>query len=439
MAAVATQARRVQARVWTAADSRWVGWTCAAAFLLRLVFVLLVERKDFALSDPFYYHSIAVNLAEGNGFDGPTGVPTAEWPPLFPFLLSFVYRVFGHDPVGGEVFNVFLGTATVGLLYLVALRVLGRREARFCAVFLAVLPGQIFFCDVLLSETLSTFVLVAFVALMIVLPMRPWAFVVLGLVIGLATLTRGEGPLMLVIPLAVWWGRVPTRELVRRTVILVLAMLVVVVPWTIRNASELHAFIPVANNSGPTFWSGHNPDADGGATYPGRELNLRVAKYPEPEREVKFAALLRSEGIDYAVHHPTRELVLIPLRFLSLLRGDSQIIPIWVNTGSSPPITRAGILRLGVLADVAFYGLLTLFTLALLVYGRRLLVNAALRGILVYFAASLVLYCVVLYGNFRYRVPLEPLMLLVAAPLVVRIWRLRDQVTPRRAADAATQ
>jgi hypothetical protein len=33
---------------------------------------------------------------------------------------------------------------------------------------------------------------------------------------------------------------------------------------------------------------------------------------------------------------------------------------------------------------------------------------------------SLILYRFVLYGNYRYRMPLEPAMILLAAPLLVR-------------------
>ena len=40
-------------------------------------------------------------------------------------------------------------------------------------------------------------------------------------------------------------------------------------------------------------------------------------------------------------------------------------------------------------------------------------------------AISLVLYGFVLYGNFRYRMPLQPVMILLAAPLVTRLWEQR--------------
>ena len=50
-----------------------------------------------------------------------------------------------------------------------------------------------------------------------------------------------------------------------------------------------------------------------------------------------------------------------------------------------------------------------------------------LRGVLVYLAISVVLYGFVFFGFFRYLAGLEPLMLLVAAPLIARLRILRAQ------------
>ena len=65
-----------------------------------------------------------------------------------------------------------------------------------------------------------------------------------------------------------------------------------------------------------------------------------------------------------------------------------------------------------------WFGLLAAFVLSLWAFGRSLLRNGLLRAVLVYFGVSLLLYLIVLYGNFRYRAPLEPLMLLRHGPAV---------------------
>ena len=60
--------------------------------------------------------------------------------------------------------------------------------------------------------------------------------------------------------------------------VLVAAMALTIAPWTIRNAIEMDAFIPVATNASTTLWSGHNSEANGGATYASPELLARIPK-----------------------------------------------------------------------------------------------------------------------------------------------------------------
>ena len=91
----------------------------------------------------------------------------------------------------------------------------------------------------------------------------------------------------------------------------------------------------------------------------------------------------------------------------------------WVNapgTGESPPISPIQAERIGVIADLGYYGLLTLTVLG------RASCSAAGSGrspigriIGTSFVTALVLYGFVYYGNYRYRLPYEPLMVLVAA------------------------
>ena len=83
---------------------------------------------------------------------------------------------------------------------------LGRREARVAAGFFAILPGPLYMTGLFLSETIFIFELVGFLALP-GLPAgpRPGSPPLLGLALGIAALTRGEGFLMVAIPLAAWW------------------------------------------------------------------------------------------------------------------------------------------------------------------------------------------------------------------------------------------
>jgi 4-amino-4-deoxy-L-arabinose transferase-like glycosyltransferase len=437
--------RRLSARVLLeSTDARRAAALCAFALLLRIGFVLVVERRPAfpsgsfvsaamaqqlaasgLFSDAFFYHHTAELLASGHGFASNAGVPTAQWPPLFPLLLSLVYRITGPEPLAGELMNALLGGLTVPLLYVLALRTFGRLEATIAAGFLAVFPGQILWPDVLLSETLYTLLLVSFFVLVALLPRRPWSVAVLGVAVGLATLTRGEAVLLVPAVMAVWWHDLPRARLLVWTAALVAVAGLTVAPWTIRNAIAMDAFVPLSTNASITLWSGHNPDANGAQVYAPRSL-LREVQGRGKEREIGESELLRRKAFEFMGSHPGRELELIPLKLLNLNRGDSWALE-WVNAGrpGSRPIGADLTTPVRVIADSAYFGLLAATILALILLGRGLWQQRVVRGVLVLFAGALVTYGFVYYGNYRYRASLEPLMMLVSAPLLARLWRLR--------------
>jgi 4-amino-4-deoxy-L-arabinose transferase-like glycosyltransferase len=405
------------------------------AFVLRTAFVLVWGRTASGPNDTLFYEIAAGQLANGDGFSTLTGAPTAHWPPGFPFLISLGYRAFGIHLKLVFVLNVVLATATAVLLYVVATHMLGRAAGRFAGTAFALLPGPIFFTGLFLSETTFIFLLVGVLALALLLPERSWTPVVLGVALALTALTRGEGLLMPVIPLAMWWGHVDRRTWIRRALLLLGTMAVCIAPWTIRNAIVMDSFIPVATNPSTTLWSGHNPDANGGPTYAPPELLARIPTgLSSPEHEVAEAHLLRTEAIHWAVRNPRKELGLIPRRLLALNTGDRLALTTWSNAPGAREVRTSGLIVLSVLGDAGGYAVLFVALASLVLLGPRRLwrLHPGMQAVLAYLVVSLFAYGVVYYGQFRYRVPLEPLMLLVGAPLAAAVWSQRARL--RRAA-----
>jgi 4-amino-4-deoxy-L-arabinose transferase-like glycosyltransferase len=414
-------------------DIRWMVGLGMAAFAIRLWFVLSVGQTRFSFNDAAVYNAIATSLAHGHGFRGYFGQSTAQWPPGYPLALALVYRVFGSHPTGGEVLNAVLGGATVPLMYFAVRRTLGRVEAIFVGGFMALLLGQVFFTDVLIAETQFTFLVAALLAVLsVVQPSRARSAVFVGLVLGAATLTRGEGFLLVVVPLAMWSSALPRRVLLRQAGIMLAVMLTFVVPWTVRNAIVMHSFIPLSTDFASTFWAGHNPDANGGPVEPSQRLLAQIKTPPtSPNRELEIQSLLRRKAVSWMLSHPLDELRLIPEKLIALGSGDGQAIALWLDSQASvqhPVLSQNAQARLNILADVGSYGLFVLFVLSLLVYGRALWRRRPiLRGPLAYLCLAVCLYGFVFFGSFRYHSTLEPLMLLVAAPLAARLWALRAQ------------
>jgi hypothetical protein len=275
--------------------------------------------------------------------------------------------------------------------------------------------------------------------------------VALGFVIGLTALTRGEGVLMAVIPLAMWWG-MPRGAWLRRAALLLGVMVLTVAPWTIRNAIVMDAFIPVASNASETLWSGHNPTANGGPTYapasllPRRQRDVDVlkqlAKDPAAvarlggttgssrggeKTEVESARVLRHEAVDWAIHNPMKELGLVPRKLLALNGGVTRLFDAWINAPGDRQLGTSSLIVFTILGDGLGYFLLFVTLASLVLLGPRRLWRSspAMRGILAYLSTCLVVYGFVYFGQQRYRVPMEPFMALVATPLLLAVWTHR--------------
>jgi 4-amino-4-deoxy-L-arabinose transferase-like glycosyltransferase len=409
------------------ADLRLLAGVGALAFVARLLFALAVQRDLSVFNDELFYHHAAETLSDGQGLRATAGGPTAQWPPAYPFALSLVYRITGPEPLAGQALNALIGAFTVVGLFLLARRLFGRREAVVAALLLAVLPGQVLWSDVLLAETPYALVLVAFFLALAALPPRPLVALGVGALIGLAALVRGEGLLLFPAALTAWWPVLSRRAFAVRAATAGVAALVVIAPWTLRNAVVMDAFIPLSSNASITLYSGHNPRADGAQNYAPASVGAGLPAFG-PEREVAESKRLRREALDYMVTHPLREAELVPLKLLNLARGDSHAME-WVNTarpGEPRPIRGRYVTPIRVAADSTWFALLAGTLASTVVFGRAFWRDPVLRGVLVLFAVALVAYGFVYYGNFRYRAPLEPLMLLVSAPLLVRLWELRE-------------
>jgi 4-amino-4-deoxy-L-arabinose transferase-like glycosyltransferase len=401
------------------------------ALLLRIAWVLWVERVgEWAFNDALYYHATSVSVAGGNGFEALGVGPSARWPPGYSAVLGGLYWLFGVDPLVGELFNAAVGALTVVGLMLFVERVVDRPTAIVAGVMLCLLPGPILWTDVLVTETLFTAV---FVTLFIVLaragPTWRW-LVAIGVIIGLGSLIRGEALTWGLLPIVAFWHELPRIELAKRIAGIAAIIVVILLPWTIRNAVAMDAFIPVATNASQTLWAGHNPGATGAQNYPPESYYLEFDQ-TLPALELQSSTALRSDALEYMFTHPLRELELIPLKLIHLNRGDSYALD-WVNAApDGSPISRVDVERISVVADAAYYALLAFTLLGVFVLGRSFWGTRGGRLIAASFLTALFLYGFLYYGNYRYRLPFEPLMVAVAATVATRLWaRRRDWARP---------
>ena len=292
--------------------ARRLGAIAAGALALRVLCLVLVGRDDnpsVPIGDAWFFHTVANLIADGRGYLEPftwqtqqIEMPTAGHPPLWPGLLSLFSAVGLDSADAHRVAGVLVGTVAVVLVGLIGRSVGGPRAGLIAAGIAAVYPVWVSADGSGMSEPLYG-ALVA-LALWAALRLREpgpgvRTALVLGAAAGLAALTRTEG-LALVLLVTV----VPLTR--ARVVAVVAACVVVLVPWTIRNATTFSEPVLVSTNAGAVIGGANCAEVYSGPRTGMWSFECVTRATPElrpPYDESVAAARWRQAGVRYAREH----------------------------------------------------------------------------------------------------------------------------------------
>lgn len=395
----------------------------AAGLAARVLFVLLAtDSADPApASDRDFFLGAARLLSDGQGFLHPfvheiglRDAASAGHPPLWILTLVPLAKLGLLTPLSARLASCVAGAAAVLLVGLVARRMAGERAGMLAAALAAAYPAWIVADASGMTESLYV-ALVAGVVLALLAARddaRVRAGVAVGALVGLAALTRAEG--LLLLPFAVWpllWRH--RRALAAAT----LAAVVVVAPWTIRNAVVLERFVPVSTNV-DTVIAGANCDA----TYRGRDtglwrLDCLAAATDLPPGATRYdegrlAAGWREAGVEYARDNASRLPVVAAARIARAWRLWQPLREAELTEGVGRDAGRVAALSfLLLLAPAGLFGAITWR------HDRRHL------RLLLGLAAMVTVTCAVGWGAPRFLRPAEIGALVCAAALGSRLFR----------------
>jgi 4-amino-4-deoxy-L-arabinose transferase-like glycosyltransferase len=460
-------------------NTAWTVFACALA--IRLVGVWAASGAELVL-DEIAYVARAEALLDGRGYLGSyqswvrhpgwkimelPQYPGAYQPPGYPTFVAAVMAICGRSLLAVQLAQCLLSAASCVLLLALGRSWFGERAGRLAAWMCAFYPNLVAYSHLLWSETLYVFELLCLLWLLFGsgpdrLP-SPRRAALAGVVLGAAALTRGT-TVYLVPVLAFWlwlladgsrgWPRRPRAApgpALARAAVVVGVALAAIAPWSVRS-SLLHGGFVLIDTNGPyNLWRGNAPGALLAHTLPGvPRYSWPFESLPlHPVASLDGRALVESFRRDRPYTDPT-----------DLAIADYASDAAWAAIVADPPrAVRAAWIKLGDMWNPTSF-VLRHFELG--AYGD---VPAAVRlGVSVAVVASYLAVCVlaaigvgthhddrrvwlvvalvtcfsaismVAFGLTRFRLPLMPLLMLLAAlPLV----RRRERGAPAAVAPAA--
>lgn len=294
-----------------------------AALLIRLLGLVYVS--DFNNPDTEEFGVIANYLISGKGYsyhsinDSP--LPSAYMPPGYPLLLAGVCYIFGvgfKSFVIIEILQAFIGAVICMLLYVIAHKKFSEKVAFYSALVLSFYPTFVY-----LSSQFSASNLYIFLNLVLVLLLfrgeesnNIITFLFAGIVLGMLILSRAQ--VLAYLPfIGIWIYFRTSKNRLKNISAFVLATLLVLTPWTLRNYHVFGRFVPLTTGGGYNLCRGHNEKAIETTQpfRPPKELNEKIAKLPyTKDYEVRRDNIYRDEALTFIRENPIESFLLLPLK-----------------------------------------------------------------------------------------------------------------------------
>lgn len=241
-----------------------------AALGLGLRAYAVVDPVANPADDSHAYYALSKALYEEGSFGGPEFENSSDWSPGAPLLYAGAYYATGGAREGtARIVEALLGVAAILVVFALGERLGGRWTGLLAAFAVAVYPPFIHSTGELMSEPPAILTLPAAVLAFLWASeqerLRAW--LVPGLLFGLTAMFRPEYLFVaaaFVVLAAVRVGMARGwRPGLGGAGLLLVALLLPIVPWTIRNVDVLHRVVPISTGSGKALYVGTYFPADG--------------------------------------------------------------------------------------------------------------------------------------------------------------------------------
>jgi len=367
----------------------------ALAIRVTATLVMVGNAPLPVVTDGHSYVAYAKEITAGSWLTRPVSFREVG----YPFFLSLVYRTLGESPLATRLCNAVLGALTCLLIFLLAEKILGFNAAVLAALLAAVNSHFVFFNTMILRETLLTFLFAAFLLFLYQSSRsRSWGYTVLA-ALALVVLLHTDARYLFHVPFAVLFYFAAGggfKRAMGRAVIFSLVFVLLMIPWQYRNYKAYNRFVLVNTWTleMPFPWQENATPVPEHLLHPSK----RMTWPPEGARQLKGARRLI-----YNLNELYRA-----FRF----RGEIKNNTTFYDKPWSAEHNAASILTYGLILPFFIYG----FWIVL----RRRWKEAYVLVIPVF--AHTLLH-VIKFALPRYRVPVEPAIIILGVLGAVTAWQ----------------
>jgi len=417
------------------------------AVVLRLISAFYQGNQVTALPgvwDQLSYDGLAQRIVAGYGFNfaeghwpvTKAGEPTAHWSYLYTLYLAVVYAIFGYQPLVARMIQALIaGVLQTWFTWRIGRHIFGPRVGLLAAVFSAVYIYFFYYGGSLLTESFY------FVGILWTLDVTfriaddgrqaredqrehssRWLWLELGLAIGVTALLRQVFLIFVpVLYLWLWWNlSQPSGQRLRLSQVLywpalrglaavTLIVVMLILPWTIRNYRAFDTLVPLNTNAGFAFYWGNHPIH--GTSF----MPLLPPDGPSYRDIIPTELLSLNEGqLDQALLREALKIIAAdPQRYLLLSASRvSEYFKFWPSAGSSLVSNLSRVGSFALFLPFMLYGLWRSFSLVRdpVYSGQRADVVLLYLFMVVYTAVHLASWTLI-----RYRLPVDAVLIIFAA------------------------
>jgi hypothetical protein len=369
-----------------------------AALLVRAAFLVL-EPSTHPVGDERTWTDWAKNLASPRVQYSPLRIHLIFYPPVYPYFLAALYGATGAFEAARWA-QAAVSCLLVPAVGLAGARAFSPRVGLWAAAVTAFYPDLVWFSVHFWSETV--FMVLLWWAIERLLAADEGGGIgraaAAGLLWGAAILTRET--VLYFAPLAALWLAARRRGRAgAQAAALLAATLLVVAPWTYRNWLEFHAFVPVSTAGGQNLFQGN-------ALIPRDVTYEMVDKVQGRVEQYRYATRMGLQAI--RDRQPWWLFEKLRDEMPRLWEADSLAL-VHIKRGAYGAVAPPAAVAAAVVVLLPYLGVLALFALGLV---RLTPTRPAvlLMGLFVYYN----LIHVVTHGFARYRLPIMPIVFLVA-------------------------